>query len=333
MKLRRLSVYLLIIVCLTLGVPGRLVAQSPDMTAFWEMDISPGAGWHVGDVIPMRLRVIAPSDAAATLPQLPDTWGPFEIREQKIDQPVQREQTTESVLAIKAQLWNVGLHTTPATTVTVDIGGEETTVTVRPLNVEITSVLPEQVDSVSIEKRDLKPQANLPRPPMWPWVLAVASGMLLSYLAGRWIWHKIPHREMHVAVDKHEIIDNRLPEEIAYACLDHLTLMDLPGIGAFKQHYSMLSACLRVYLAAIYNIPAMDLTTMELKQALRQQILDAECASLLWELLDQADLVKFAKQRPDTTQARSTIRLARHFIDVTHPVRQESETVVQEAAR
>ncbi len=105
--------------------------------------------------------------------------------------------------------------------------------------------------------------------------------------------------------------------------------MNLPGIGAFKQHYAMVTDCIRQYLQGVYDIPAVDLTTTELRCALRKQKIEDEILSLLWELLEQADMVKFEIFRPEVTHARNIVRWARHFVDCTKPQRRDESVINQ----
>jgi hypothetical protein len=303
--------------------PGIVAAQIDNIVAYWEMDVPPEEGWHIGDRIPLRLRVIAPGEAEVTFPELPEGWGSFEVSEQSVAEPDVIAGRVNSVLAITVQLWEVGIHETLPISVTLKIKGEEPReVEARPLRVEIVSVLPDDGDTAALEKRDLKPQAELPKPPLWPWFVGAACAAPFLYLGGRWLWYNFPRRKQHSLVGSVlEVIDTRYPEEIAYSCLEHIGLMDLPGVGAVKQHYSMVTDCIRVYLEGLYGLPAIDMTTTELKGALDKYQLDGEALGMLWELFDEADMVKFARLRPEIPQARSIVRWARHFVDVTKPQR------------
>ena len=162
-------------------------------------------------------------------------------------------------------------------------------------------------------------------------MLAALVAAPLLFLAGRWIWRKIPHRSDLLPAETLPVKeDTRFPEEIAYACLNQIAKMDLPGVGALKQHYSMVTGCVRAYLEGIYGFPAMDMTTTELRSALRKCKVDAEALSLLWEVIEQADMVKFAKLRPDAGSAWGIVNLARHFVDVTKPQRNAIDTSGQD---
>jgi hypothetical protein len=320
-RVKRGICVLLCILCLY--VPA-VLAQEDQISAFWEMDTPPERGWTVGDPIPLRLRVNAPEGAEVQWPELPGTWGDFEIREQAPNAPETTAGCTTSILAVTATLWSPGDHETPPTSISVQIAdGQTQEVTVQPLTVFIASVLPDNAEAGSVEKRDLKPQATLPRPPLWPWILAALVAVPLLYFAGRWLWWRLPRRQKKAMEEAAVPVDDRFPEEIAYALLDQIAAQDLPAQGEFKQHYSLLTDCVRAYLEGRYAVPALDRTTYELTGALRRLRLDGDVFKLLRDLLEEADLVKFAKFVPLAPQAYDALARARHFVDVTKPERGE----------
>ncbi len=113
-RLRQIMVGLL--ACILLIPTGHMVAQAQDVTAFWEMDVPPEEGWKVGDRIPLRLRVISPASTVAVLPELPEQWGTFEVRDQSLAPLEKKGDRVIAVLAISVQLWETGIHETPPTT-------------------------------------------------------------------------------------------------------------------------------------------------------------------------------------------------------------------------
>jgi hypothetical protein len=319
----RIVCILLCMLCLYAPV----MAQGDQISAFWEMDIPPENGWTVGDPIPLRLRVNAPEGAEVQWPELPETWGDFEIREQTPNAPETEAGRTTCILAVTAALWAPGDYETPPTSLKVQTAdGQTQEVTVQPLTVSIASVLPGNAEAGSVEKHDLKPQATLPRPPLWPWILAALVAVPLLYFAGRWLWRRLPHRQKKAMEEAAAPVDDRFPEEIAYAMLDQIAAQDLPAKGQFKQHYSLVTDCVRAYLEGRYAVPALDRTTYELTGTLRRLRLDGDVFKLLRDLLEEADLVKFAKFVPLAPQAYDTLAQARHVVDVTKPERGEEPT-------
>jgi hypothetical protein len=306
--------------------PNPVAAQDePPVSAFWERDVPPEGGWTVGDPIALRLRVLAPADVAVTLPELPEGWGDFEVRAQStiVEAPEDEATRTTHVLSTTVVLWSPGRHETPSTTITyTNANGASHTITAQPVTVQIESVLPtpESAEATAtIEKRDLKPQAELPHPPIWPWILAgIVAGPLL-YIGGRWLWDRLPRREKETVIEeKPEPVDNRPAEVIAYEELDRIAALDLPAKGAFKRHTSLVTACLRAYIERRYDVPALDRTTYELMRDLRKTTISSqEARSLLRDLFNEADLVKFAKFTPTVASARAMLSSARRFVDIT----------------
>jgi hypothetical protein len=306
-------------------------AQEP-VVAFWETDPPPEEGWTVGDPISLRLRATYPADFQVVLPELSEQWEPFEVREQNLLDPIAQDNgTIVAVREATVVLWSPGEHETPPFAVHYrDAGGELREVLVPPVSITVASVLPE-VDGDqgnTIEKHDLKPQASLPRPPVWPWLLlGVFVAALLYYAAERLLPRLRRRKDSKLEVV--EPTDDRPPEIIAYEELDRITTLDLPARGEFKHHYTLVTDCVRTYIEGIYQIPAMDRTTGELMSSLRSVRVTGEPISLLRPLLEESDLVKFAKLHPAIEQARGAIIQARHLVDVTKPDRTLADDEVQ----
>jgi hypothetical protein len=84
--------------------------------------------------------------------------------------------------------------------------------------------------------------------------------------------------------------------------------------GDVARHYDEVTEALRRYLEEEHGLPALDRTTPELLRALPEQLstggLRARCAALL----DEADLVKFARLRPEPSVADAFLARARALL-------------------
>ncbi len=301
------------------SVAARARAQAPaqPVTAAWEAGPPPEGGWTVGDPIPLRLRVVYPDDVEVTLPELPQQWAAFEVRDQALLEPSTNDDgSVTAVREATVTLWSPGEHETPPFVIRArNADGEIDEVPVGPLRVDVVSVLAAGDESL----RDLKPQATLAGPPKWPWLVAgaIAAGGLL--LAARWLRRR--WRRGGVEAETAERVDDRRPEEIAYGELVRIAALDLPVQGEFKHHYTLLTDCVRSYVEGMYGIPAVDRTTGELLRALRRSRMQRGAVTHLHDLLREADLVKFARLRPSIERARGAVADARHLIDITKPAR------------
>ncbi len=301
-------------------------AQEP-IVALWEIDTQPEDGWTVGAPILLRLRVTYPADFDVTLPELPAQWGPFEVRDQKLLEPSENDSGHITVVRqATVTLWSPGEHETPPFAIhhreTADRLRE---VSVPPLSITVASVLTEG----DVEKHDLKPQASLPRPPVWPWLLAAMLVAFLLFLVGQELQRRWRQRRT-AGPEATEPVDDRFPEEIAYEELERVAALDLPAQSEFKRHYTLVTDCARTYLEGIYRIPAMDRTTSELMLTLRKARLGGEMLPSLRTLLEEADLVKFAKLTPSIERARTAVTQARQLVDITKPNRATTDDETQE---
>ena len=331
-RLGRTLVTLLLVAIQSAFFPTRAWAQADeDVSAEWVLGDVPANGWTVGDRIPLRLKATYPAGMPVTLPELPDTWGAFEVREQRLLQPLNNENGTLSIVReATVTLWAPGDHQTPPLTVHYRDGDQQLhEVLVPSVSVTIASVLKED----DVEKRDLKPQVTLPRPPLWPWILA---GLLVAMLVGLVAWLLMARwRRRAIPIQAQlQPVDPRPPHAIAYGELTRIASLNLPSQGEVKYRYTLLADCMRTYVEGRYRIPAMDHTTEELVSAFRSIRTDHTHSRMFGELLSEADLVKFAKLRPSDDQADATLARARHIVDATKPkdLQEDSETLQRAAS-
>lgn len=87
------------------------------------------------------------------------------------------------------------------------------------------------------------------------------------------------------------------PHEIALEKLFKLNKAELWQKGEVKQYQSQLTEIIREYVGDRYNILAMESTTYEIIEKLKDR-LTTEQTTKLREILEIADLVKFAKAKP-----------------------------------
>jgi len=268
----------------------------------------------VGDPITLTLRVIAPTEDTVGIPQLDATWGDFEIRHQSAPVTTPNDDGTATTeQTIIGTLFDVGAFSTPNWKITLTgASGNSTKRAVPQASITVRSVLTDAKPTL----RDLKPQADLPVPSPLPWVLAAIIAAALVFFAGRWLWRWWQkHRPTPAEPVPVPEIDPRPAHEIALAELTRIKALDLPGQGRLKQHYTLVSDCLRQYLENRYGIPALEHTTTEVKASLRHAKVDRATVHQFITLFDQSDLVKFARFIPDTENAWHFLTDARQLIE------------------
>ena len=267
---------------------------------------APDGQFTVGDPVQLTLAVTHPAGYQVILPQIAPAWGDFTVVSQSPATTTANGDGTETTTAtIDTRLFQPGSFNTPALEVSVTDGqGNLQNVTAAPAAVAIASVL----QASDAELRDIKPQASLPLPAAWPWILAGLA--VVAALAAAIVWRA---RRQKVAVD------NRLPHEVALDGLALIEAMRLPEQGRFKEHTTLVSDTVRIYVERRYDIPALERTTGEIRPDLKRTDMSPEVMALLIAFLQESDLIKFSEYTPDAESADRLLARARMIVEATKP--------------
>jgi hypothetical protein len=164
------------------------------------------------------------------------------------------------------------------------------------------------------ELRDIKPQAGLAVPATWPWI---AAGLLLAVavvVAGWWAYRRWRGEPFLASA-----VDNRPPWQVAHDELARIEGLGLLEQGRFKEHYTLVTDCLRTYLENQFHLRVFDRTTSQLRPILRRSNLDPEHTRRILDLFMESDLVKFAKFTPHIETARQAVVQTRQVVDLSKP--------------
>jgi hypothetical protein len=308
MHKKKIFVSLLIITLIYLVIPVGAKAES-EVSAMLSADLGE---FTVGDPVPMTLAVTHPAGHQVILPQLEANWGDFTIHSQSAGTTESNPDGTETTSQeIDARLFAPGTFTTMPLSVTVsDSSGQLREIVVDPVSVTIASVLVEG-DS---ELRDIKPQAALPYSNILPWVIGFA--LLVLVITGAYFWHR--RRQAKLAL---VLVDNRLPHEVALDELERVESLNLPRAKRFKEHYTLISDCIRIYMEKTFKFPVRERTTREIKNGLKRSPISHGLANQFVSFLDESDLVKFSKFTPDAESAQQLLAEARTIVENTNEAR------------
>ncbi len=299
-----------------------ILAQVPDAEVdFFVIPPEEDKPLTVGDHIILRLEVTHPANSQVSLPQIEEEWGALEVVGQTGPKTVTSGGVATTGKDIIVAVYEPGQYQTEALVVTHQKGDGSTEELGAP-------IIPFQIESVLVEGdtdlRDLKPQAILPVPPIWPLILVgfMAALFVAGALTGTglWLYHRRKSRLVDIPVPVGPVIDPRPPEVIAYAELDRIKALNLPAKDQFKEHYSLVTNCLRQYIEGRYKIPALERTTSEIRSSFDKSHTPIETVRDFMKLFIESDFVKFARFRPHKQGADQLIIEARALVDVTTPV-------------
>ena len=145
---------------------------------------------------------------------------------------------------------------------------------------------------------------------IWPWLLGIILFTLIVFLLKKYVFNK---KEV-IKIKKPKVI---IPPDIT--ALQQLTKLDEAQVwqaGNVKKYHSEISEIIRRYTENRFNFIALELATEEIISELKSKVNNEQLASITI-LLQRADLAKFAKSKPEETENKESMQLAKHFVAQT----------------
>lgn len=174
------------------------------------------------------------------------------------------------------------------------------------LNQDSLSINP--VKDIMLEKADLTDYLVY---------LYILGGLILVVLVG-YYFYKNKNKTEVVEIEEVQVL--LLPHEKALKALGELDQSRLWQNGFVKEYQSQLTGIIRQYLEDRYHIMAPEMTTDEISTALSNLDFDQKHTGVLRDILQIADLVKFAKAIPDEDVHSKFMTMAIDFVEKTKTV-------------
>lgn len=216
---------------------------------------------------------------------------------------------------ITIAIYNEGTYSIPIP----EILGLDSTTTVIPSAGRLVNVyLPSKMQSDSIALNPIQDimveKANLSD---YKWLLYLivclfVIGLLIYYIRNR----KSSPKEVIQVTEEH-----KTAHEIALQALKALESAQLWQQGRIKEYQSELTNIIRHYLEDRYHIKALEMTTDEISTALNTSDFHNKYKDDLLEILQVADLVKFAKAKPSESIHAVFMKKAFDFVENTKEIK------------
>jgi hypothetical protein len=267
---------------------------------------------HVGDPVMLSLEIEHPSDGRLEWSDI--SRGKTVVsREQKQHAVRLDNQRTRTHIEHAITSFEIGDHI--ISTGTVRFTRSDGTVIDEPfpfLALTVSSLLTD----TNAAPRDIKNLADWPRPSYF-WIALVAAGLALlvaAIIAAIWFLRRRNDAALVAAPPPP-------PHEIALRALRDLLDRRYIEDNRFEIFYVELSAIIRSYLEARFNLRAPEQTTEEfIRDVSISRTLSTEHQALVADFLTQCDLVKFARYAPDTEMMKQAYAAAERLVNETIPV-------------
>lgn len=159
----------------------------------------------------------------------------------------------------------------------------------------------------------------------WFWLIA---GVVLATIGIILYFHYAKKGKIAIKLRKPE----EPPYERALRSLNTLRAQHLCEQGREKEFYTRLTDILRVYLDSRFNINAMEMTSSQILQALERNEATRLPRLHMSQLLEIADFVKFAAQRPLPDDNVKAFNNAMQFVEDTKPTEPQKDDSTDNAS-
>jgi hypothetical protein len=281
----------------------------------------------IGGQMNLRLEVIQPDGLNVALPIFTDTITKnIEIVSHTRPDTVRNGDMLNIMCTYRITSFDSGLHYIPPITVEYLTGEMLERQESRSLALMVVNPFAE----VDIEKGIFDIKQPLTLSFSFLEIIRIANWVLLAMLASSLIvlgihWWRKKRNPIK------EILFREKPKEpphiIALRELDRIKSDKIWQKGQIKPFYSQLTDTLRTYMEHRFNFSAMEQTTPEILKALKSiNLTDEKLRSCMAQILETADLAKFAKYEPLPDENDNCLAGAYLFVNSTKVEEQETET-------
>ena len=272
-------IYILILVVFSLNLNAQEteVQFTPDSTKFL-----------IGEQINVLLQAKAPKDSVIEWPLLTDTIGKLEVvSRSKIDTLLKEDY---QIISQNYKLTQFDSGSYMLNPVRFKIGN--TIMYTKPKMLDVTTVA---VDTTKQKMYDIKGniQVGYTFMELLPYILLFLLIVILIYL-GYHFWKNRKPQEKKIVIPKIP------PFDMAMQNLKKLDEARLLKEGNVKEYYVRLTDILRRYIEDELDIPAMESTTGEIMDSIKNKEVSKDTKERIEELLKESDFVKFAKFEPES---------------------------------
>ncbi len=186
--------------------------------------------------------------------------------------------------------------------------------------VSVTAVLPAAGNPALRDIRELEQRPVS----QWPWIGVVLAVLATALLVSR----RRRRGAATVLVEPDEtqsVASAPGAYDVALARLHQIEAEGWPARGMVEAHYEAVAHTLRLYLEDAHQVGALERTTAELVWALPPELGKGGLRDACREVLNEADLVKFAEARPGAAPAADFLRRARELLDAWHAASRSEE--------
>jgi len=306
------SVIKISILILTICIRVNGIAQEVDANASLNKD------WIlIGDQVNLEIEMSCPADATVVWPEFGDTiTSQIEIiREFEVDTVHPDSKPGFAIYSQKLLItsFDSGYHALPPIAILYQLEDEDEFrgIETGALLLEVSTM------EVDMEKdiMDISPLIDVPLSfrEILPWLLG-GLGIVLTILLLIYFIRKKKKAEPLIQIRKKPVLP---PHQVALDALKSLKSKKLWQTGRVKDYHTELTDIIRTYISDKFKIHATEMVTYEIIEEIESTTISQETRKKLGEMLEMADMVKFAKGNPLPDEQERSMNYAIDFVKDT----------------
>jgi hypothetical protein len=304
---------IVILTFLLAGIPGQ-VLHAQNVEAYATLD---STTIMIGDQLNMELGIQLPLGFEVLWPTLSDTLSKHIeiVSSSEVDTLVQDDR-----LNLKQQLlitsFDSGFFEIPS--ITFNFKHQDDTLVfstnTNKLFIQVYTPVVDTTQAFKIIKGPIREPYTFKE--ALPWislalVIIIALGLIVFYIRKR-------RKNQPVFARKAKPLPP--PHVLAIKKLEELRLAKIWQQGRVKLYYTQLTDIMREYMERRYHFDALEMTTDEILEALKERKINQEAVNKIGASLQLADLVKFAKAQPTALENDLSLNHSIDFVNETKEV-------------
>lgn len=269
----------------------------------------------LGDEIRFFILTERPLAYKVELPSPKTNLGPFEIKKAEVLPVRLRQGAVSDTFLLTLTVFELGDVRIPPIALTYkEEAGRSGKVWTEPVLIHVVGVPKRPTDKGAL--RPIKPPVSFDLSILRTILLGLGAFLLSAFLVIKIIRRRRRQRLL-------DLESLKPPHERVFLELERLNQKGFLPAGKVKEHYSEFADILRRYLERRFGVETLELTTFELMQRLKEKEFNNALSAKIRNILENSDLVKFAKYLPPRALADELEILLRQIVEET---KQESES-------
>jgi hypothetical protein len=268
----------------------------------WNLSVSADS-IYIGDQFDITLELTHSDSIDISIEGISANLEPFEVVESGEVTTSRIEGVSVDSISLSLITYETGEHILGPFEIYLSENGFPDTILIDGTAIHVITLIGPDAEDI----KDIKGVIPASAGTRYGWILVIL--LLVLILSAFVVWKRRRRRSRKVRAS--EPVEPPVPPDTwALGELLRIEKMELLSRGKVKKHYILVSEVFRRYISMRYRIVTLERTTAEILDDLEVTGISPEHYHQFSRLLQESDLVKFAKWNPDTATSGSFIQSA-----------------------